>query len=81
MVMETTELFAILTPIFRDILEEDSLVLTENLTANDVENWDSLSHVRLIVAIEQELGINFDLTEASNAKNVGDLIKQIQSTM
>lgn len=79
--MEQTKLFSILTPVFRDILEEDDLVLTEDLTANDVENWDSLSHVRLIVAIEQELGIKFDLTDASNAKNVGDMIKQIQSLM
>ena len=79
--MDTSEIISRITPIFQDTLEEDDLVLTEELTANDIENWDSLSHVRLIVAIEQELGIKFDLSQASNAKNLGELLEQIKGLL
>ena len=76
--METSELFSKLTPIFQDILEDEDLVLTSELSADSVDNWDSLSHVRLIVAIEQELNIKFDISKVSSAKNVGDLVEYIQ---
>ena len=79
--MEASEIIERITPIFRDILEDDDLVLTKELTANDVESWDSLSHVRLIVTIEQDLGIRFDLSEASSAKNVGDLLEQVKELL
>lgn len=75
--MEISEVFSKITPIFQDTLEDDGLVLTKELSADDVENWDSLTHVRLIVAIEQELNIRFDISEISNAKNVGDMVVQI----
>ena len=79
--MEASEIIERITPIFRDILEDDDLVLTNELTANDVESWDSLAHVRLIVTIEQDLGIRFDLSEASSAKNVGDLLEQVKELL
>lgn len=79
--METSEIITNITPIFQDTLEDDDLVVTETLSADDVDNWDSLSHVRLIVAIEQELGIKFDISEISNAKNVGDMLEQIKKLL
>ena len=79
--METTEIFSKITPVFQDVLEQDDLVLTNELSADDIENWDSLSHVRLIVSIEQELNIKFDISEVSSAKNVGDMVEQIKQLL
>jgi len=50
------------------MLEEEDLILTDDLTANNIENWDNLAHVWLIMSIVTELGIRLDLPEASNAK-------------
>jgi len=62
-----------LTAIFRDIFDDESLVLRDDLTAEDVENWDSLTHINLIVAIEKEFRIRFTTAEVSGLKNVGEL--------
>jgi acyl carrier protein len=68
-----------LTQIFRDTLDESSLVLAPTLSADDVENWDSLSHVDLIVAIEKEFRVRFTTGEVSALKNVGELEALIQT--
>ena len=62
-----------LTTIFRDVFDDESLVLRDDLTAEDVENWDSLTHINLIVAIEKEFRIRFTTAEVSGLKNVGEL--------
>jgi acyl carrier protein len=62
-----------LTIIFHDILEDETLQLRPEMTANDVENWDSLSHINLIVAIEKEFRIRFTTGEVSGLKNVGEM--------
>jgi acyl carrier protein len=66
-------LYARLTIIFRDVFDDDSLVLREDLTADDVDNWDSLTHVDLVVAIEKEFRIRLTTGEISGLKNVGEL--------
>jgi len=73
--MTTTER---LTPIFRDIFDRDDLVLTPALTARDVAEWDSLSHIRLIVAVEKEFGVKFALGELQSLQNVGEMIALIE---
>ena len=67
-----------LTPIFRDIFDRDDLVLTPALTARDVAEWDSLSHIRLIVAVEKEFGVKFALGELQSLQNVGEMIALIE---
>jgi acyl carrier protein len=62
-----------LTTIFREMFDDESLVLRPEMTAEDVENWDSLSHIDLIVAIETEFRIRFTTGEVSALRNVGDL--------
>jgi len=62
-----------LSTIFRDVFDDESLVLRDDLTAEDVENWDSLTHINLIVAIEKEFRIRFTTAEVSRLKNVGEL--------
>jgi len=79
--MEKENLVEKLTEIFRKVLNNPSLVLHDDLTANDVDNWDSLSHMLLISEIESNLNIKFKLKELNKMKNVGDLIEITSSKM
>lgn len=68
-----------LTEVFCTVFEEDTIVLRPEMTANDVEGWDSLSHVVLILAIENRFKIQFKQKELLTFKNVGDLLRSIDS--
>jgi acyl carrier protein len=63
-----------LTCIFREVFDDDDLVLKPELTANDVDGWDSLAHIRLIVSVQKACGVKFSAVEMSRLKNAGDLI-------
>jgi acyl carrier protein len=63
-----------LEPIFRDILDNSRLNLTRESNASNVAGWDSLAHINLISAIEQQFGISFTLGELQELKNVGEMI-------
>ena len=67
------ETIAALTPIFRQVFDDDSIVLTRNTTANDIDGWDSLTHMNLVLALEGMFKIRFALGELPSLKNVGDL--------
>ncbi|HLV39407.1 acyl carrier protein [Xanthomarina sp.] len=75
--MEKSEITDRLTTIFRKTFSEDSLVLSDELTANDIDHWDSLTHMILISEIEKDLNIVFKLKELNKMKNVGALIEII----
>lgn len=77
--MEKTEVQSKLTAIFRKIFSNDSLILTDELNANDVENWDSLTHMLLITEIEESFSIKFKLKDLNKMRNVGDMIDIIIS--
>jgi acyl carrier protein len=68
--------------IFRDVFDDQGLVLTDGMTASDIDGWDSLAHINLIIAIEQKLGIRFATAEISRLKepgqNVGSFLKLIE---
>jgi len=66
-----------LTSIFKKVFGVDSLVLRNDLTANDVDNWDSLTHMLLITEIENVFSIKFKLKDLNKMKNVGDMIEII----
>lgn len=68
-----------LSEIFIDILDLDELNLARETTANDIEEWDSLSHIMLIVAIEKQFKIRFTSREIQNWKNVGEMIDCIET--
>lgn len=74
-------ILAKVTELLESVLDADSLVLTEQTTAEDVEDWDSVNHVRLLIAIENELGFRFDTEEVEKFKNVGDLVDMIQAKL
>lgn len=65
------------TEVFRKVLNDSTLVLKDELTANEVDNWDSLSHMLIISEIEKLFNIKFKLKELNKMKNVGDLISMI----
>ena len=70
-----------LQPIFQDIFEDDELLITAESNADTVEGWDSLAHIILIIAIEQEFEIKFALGELEAMKNVGDMVELMQKKL
>jgi len=66
-----------LIPIFRNVFDDDNLVIDKNTTAEDVDGWDSLAHIRLVVSIERALGLRFSAAEISDLVNVGDMAELI----
>lgn len=76
--MNDNELLLHLQEIMADTFDLDSVDITPETTAADIEEWDSLSHIRLIVAIEREFGIKFSNAEIEDMNNVGDLMSAIR---
>jgi acyl carrier protein len=76
--MTRETIFDDLNEIFADVLDLDDLSLTETTTADDIEEWDSLSHIRLVVSIERHYGFKFSTAEIEALKSVGDLVNCIQ---
>lgn len=76
--MDKAEIIATLEDLLIDVLDLDEVSITEATTAKDVEGWDSLSHIRLMVAIEQRLRIKFSTGEIERMNNVGDMVKAIE---
>ena len=72
--MTKDEVRSKLKPIFESVLDVDDLDLRDDLSADDVPEWDSLSHVRLLVTVERQFKIKFSNSEIEGLKNVGDLI-------
>ena len=64
--------------ILRDVFDLPQLLVTPNLTAQDVEEWDSIAHIRVVVAIEQEFNVKFALGELQSLQNVGDMLRLIE---
>lgn len=63
-----------ITDIFEEVMDLEDVALTDDTTANDIEEWDSLSHIRLIIAIERSFGIKFSNAEIESLKKFGDLV-------
>ena len=77
--MNRNEIFNEVQEIFRDIFDEDDLVIENNTNSEDIEDWDSLNHINLVSAIEKEFKIKFALEELLTLNDVGamvDLMKQ-----
>ncbi len=67
-----------LTKVFRDIFDIENISLNHLTTAADIQGWDSLSHVILIVAIEKEFKMKFNISEMTNMNNLGEMLQIIQ---
>ena len=77
--MERKEIFERLNEIFVDILDSEEVALTEETCSDDIDEWDSLSHIQLIVAIEKAFGLKFKAQEMLSWNNVGAMVDCIQS--
>ena len=77
--MDESQIYSQLAQIFEDIFDEDSIELTPQLSAKDVDGWDSLTHIRLILTIEKAFKIKFSTSEIGKLENVGDLVALIQA--
>lgn len=67
-----------LTDVLREVFDDETIILCDELTADDVDAWDSLSHVNLIIAVEMAFGIEFKQSEILNFANVGELKQSIE---
>jgi acyl carrier protein len=70
-----------LNPIFRQVFEDDDIIVKRETTADDIDAWDSLSHINLVMAIEMEFKIRFALGELQSLKNVGHLADLIDKKL
>ncbi len=78
--MTEAEIYDQLTPIFRNVFDEDDIKLRPDMTADDVAEWDSMSHIRLVLTIERQFHKTFPASRVSQLKNVGDLVALIRET-
>lgn len=67
-------LTARLAEVFHDIFDDDSIELRDDMTAKDVEEWDSLNHITLVLAVEKEFGVRLNAAEVGSLANVGAMI-------
>jgi len=75
--MERSDILHGVTEVFKDNLDDENIILAENTTADDIEEWDSLTHVQLVVAVEKKFKIRFNAKEIQSWKNVGEMIDSI----
>ena len=71
--MTREEVFAKLNEVFRDVFDDEDIVVTDETTAADIEDWDSLEHITLVVSMEKEFDLKFDLKEVNALANVGEM--------
>ncbi|MDP8984859.1 MAG: acyl carrier protein [Pseudomonadota bacterium] len=77
--MQTPEIYQKLTLVLRDVFDDDAIAVGPDLTADDVDGWDSLTHIRLMLTVEKAFAIRFAASEVGKLKNVGELASLIAS--
>jgi acyl carrier protein len=67
--------------ILRDVVDDDSVIITDDTVAEDVVDWDSVNHVRLIVGVEESMNVRFETDEITRPESVGELVDLIQAKL
>lgn len=75
--MTREEVFEKLNEVFRDVFDDEGIVVTDATTARDIEDWDSLEYINLMVAVEKKFGIRFNMGEINKFQNVGEMAELI----
>lgn len=75
--MSKEEILKKINDILKDIFDDESLVISMETTAKDIDEWDSLNHITIISTIENEFNVDFTMEEVVNFKNVGDIVDKI----
>lgn len=76
--MDKADIIKRLNEVFQDVFDDEDIVVDEETTADDIEDWDSIEHINLISAVESEFGIRFTMGEVSGMKDVGEMISIIE---
>ena len=79
--MIDTEIYDELNTVFRQVLEDDTIELTPATTAEDVEGWDSMNHIFIVVELEKRFGVKFQAAEMEELKNVGELATLVKQKL
>jgi acyl carrier protein len=77
--MDESDIYARLTDIFEDVFDEDSIKVIPSLSAKDVDGWDSLTHIRLLLTVEKAFKVKFSTSEIGKLETVGDLVTLIKA--
>jgi acyl carrier protein len=77
--MDIDAIYAKLSTILQNVFDDDALVATPAMTADDVDGWDSFAHLRVIAATEKAFGVNFSASQITGLKNVGELAALVQT--
>jgi acyl carrier protein len=79
--MKREEIFKKVSIIFQEVLEDDDIVISEDQGAKDIDEWDSLTHIMLVVETEKEFQLKFLSSEIANWNNIGEMITAIESKL
>tara|TARA_B100001059_G_C17796539_1_gene563403 strand:- start:49 stop:288 length:240 start_codon:yes stop_codon:yes gene_type:complete len=79
--MKREDIFKKVSIVFKEVLEDAELVISEDQNADDIDEWDSLTHIMLVVETEKAFGLKFLSSEISNWKNIGEMISAIQAKL
>lgn len=77
--MDQAQIYDRLKSIFEDVFDDDTIAIHPTLSAKDVDGWDSLTHIRLILTVEKAFRVKFSTSEIGKLQNVGELVNLIQS--
>lgn len=75
--MSREEIYEQLNEVFQDVFDDEDITVNDETTADDIEDWDSLEHINLIVAVEKKFGIKFNMGEVNKFSNVGEMVTSI----
>jgi acyl carrier protein len=76
--MEESQIYSRLSDVFKDVFDEDSITVTPDLSAKDVDGWDSLTHIRLMMTVEKAFKMRFSTSEMGKLENVSNLVALIK---
>jgi acyl carrier protein len=79
--MDRDEVYETLNEVFRDVFDDPSIEVDDSTTSDDIDGWDSLEHINLIAAVEQEFGVKFNMGQVVSMKNVGEMVDIIMSQL
>jgi acyl carrier protein len=79
--MDESQIYSRLTEVFESVFDDDSIQVTPALTAKDVDGWDSLTHIRLMLTVERTFKVKFSTTEIGKLENVGGLVALIKEKL
>ena len=75
--MTREEVYEQLNQVFRQVFDDEDIVVNDSTTADDIEDWDSLEHINLVVAVEKQFSIKFNMGEVNSFQNVGEMVDLI----